>query len=269
MSPDSRPAPSRRLLVVPIAILCGCALVAIVLILSGSGIDETSARALGTAAVLAVASLMISACLLLVQRRPSLGLLGFLGILVTAVALLSSISAIWDVAHDSSQARSLFGVSAVLAIAFAHASLLLANARPEEADAVRLVRAGALGAMAILVILLCAEIVTRGHEVSWKAIGVFAVLYVLGTLLLPLVRIATRSSATAPPAAPAATAPLVAPPAGAPSTSTARLDAAIDDLRGQGFEVVAPPAPTQGAHGPALGVSLRDPEGRLLELIAY
>jgi hypothetical protein len=262
MSPASPPAPSRRLLVVPIAILCGCALVAIVLILGGSGISETSARALGTAAVIALASLMASACLLLVRRRPELALLGFLGVLVVAVALLSSISAIWDVAHDSSQARSLFGVSAVLAIACAHASLLLANARPGEADAVRLIRAGALGAMAILVILLCAEIVTRGHEVSWKAIGVFAVLYALGTLLLPLVRIATRSS-EAPPVAP----PPVSAVAGTPPA--VQLDAAIKDLCGQGFEIVVPPTPTQGAHGPALGASLRDPDGRLLELIAY
>lgn len=263
MNPDSRPAPSRRLLAVPIAILCACALVAIVLILSGSGIDETSARALGTAAVIALASLMTSACLLLVRRRPPLALLGFLGILVAAVALLSSISAIWDLADDSNQARSLFGVSAVLAIACAHASLLLANARPREADAVRFVRAGALGAMVLLVILLCAEIVTRGHEVSWKAIGVFAVLYALGTLLLPLVRIATRASeaprSIAPPSAPAV--------AGTPSA--VQLDSAIEDLCGQGFEIVVPPAPTQGAHGPAFGASLRDPDGRLLELIAY
>jgi hypothetical protein len=248
---------------VPIAILCGCALVAIVLILGGSGIDETSARALGTAAVLAVASLMVSACLLLVRRRPELALLGFLGILIAAIALLSSISAIWDVAHDSRQARSLFGVSAVLAIACAHASLLLANARQGEADAVRLIRAGALGAMVMLAILLCAEIVTRGHEVSWKAIGVFAVLYVLGTLLLPLVRIATRSSEAPPPVAP----PPVRAAAGVPSA--VQLDAAITDLCGRGFEIVMPPAPTQGAHGPALGASLRDPDGRLLELIAY
>jgi len=266
MNPDSWQAPSRRLLVAPIAILCGCALVAIVLILSGSGIDETSARALGTAVALAVASLMASACLLLVRRRPELALLGFLGILLATVALLFCIGAIWDLGDDSGLARP-FGVSAVLAIAAAHASLLLANARQGEADLVELVRAGALGSMAVLAILLCAEIVTRGHEVSWKAIGVFAVLYVLGTLLLPLLRIATPSSAISAPLAPATGSVPVAPAAG--PLSTERLDAAIEDLRGQGFEVVAPPAPTQGAHGPALGASLRDPDGRLLELIAY
>ena len=97
----------------------------------------------------------------------------------------------------------------------------------------RLVRAGALGAMAILVILLCAEIVTRGDEVSWKAIGVFAVLYVLGTLLLPLVRIATRSSESPPPVAPSPV------PAAAGAPSAVRLDAAIEDLCGRGFEIVA------------------------------
>jgi hypothetical protein len=259
MSPDSRPGPSRRLLAVPIAILCGCALVAIILILGGSGIDETSAKALGTAAALAVASLMMSACLLLVRRRPALALLGFLGILAAAIAFLFCVGAIWELGDDSTNLARPFGVSAVLAIACAHASLLLANARQGEADAVRLVRAGALGAMTLLGILLCAEIVTRGQEVSWKAIGVFAVLYVLGTLLLPLIRIATS------PGKPAAT--RVVPAEGAPSTL--RLDAAIEDLCGKGFEIVAPPAPTQGARGPALGASLRDPDGRLLELIAY
>jgi hypothetical protein len=267
MSSDSRPAPTRRLLAVPIAILCGCALVAIVLILSGSGIDETSARALGTAIALALASLMMSAGLLLVRRRPGLALLGFLGILIAAVALLFCIGAIWDLAHDSRQARSLFGVSTVLAIACAHASLLLANARQGEADAVRLIRAGALAAMAILAILLCAEIVTRGEEVSWKAIGVFAVLYALGTLLLPLVRIATASSKPAAPVGPAVGALSVDPVAGVPSAM--QLETAIEGLCGQGFEIVTPPTPTRGAHGPALGASLRNPDGRLLELIAY
>jgi drug/metabolite transporter (DMT)-like permease len=257
MNPASRPAPSRRLLAVPIAILCACALVAIVLILSGSGIGETSARALGTAAALAVASLMMSACLLLVRRRPQLALLGFAGIGLTAVALLFCTGAIWDLGDDSTGLARAFGVSAVLAIGCAHASLLLANARPEEADTVSLVRAGALGAMAVLAVLLCAEILTRGQEVSWKAIGVFAVLYLLGTLLLPLVRVATQPKA----------ATAVAPVAGVPPG--ARLEAAIENLCGQGFEVVAAPAPTQGAHGPALGASLRDPDGRLLELIAY
>ncbi|HEV7401216.1 MAG TPA: hypothetical protein VGN84_13260 [Solirubrobacterales bacterium] len=267
MSPDSWQAPSRRLLVAPIAILCGCALVAIVLILSGSGIDETSARVLGTAVALAIASLMVSANLLLVRRRPPLALLGFVGVLLAVVALLFCIGTIWDLSDDSTGLARAFGVSAVLAIASAHASLLLANARQGEADLVGLVRAGALGSMAVLAILLCAEIVTRGHEVSWKAIGVFAVLYVLGTLLLPLLRIATPSSATSAPLAAATGSVPVAPAAG--PLSTERLDAAIEDLRGQGFEVVAPPAPKQGAHGPALGASLRDPDGRLLELIAY
>jgi hypothetical protein len=257
MSPDSPPAPSRRLLAVPIAVLCACALVAIVLILSGSGISETSARALGTAVALAVASLMMSACLLLVRRRPPLALLGFTGIGLTAAALLFCIGAIWDLGDDSTRLAQAWGVSAVLAIGCAHASLLLANARQGEADAVGLVRAGALGAMAVLAILLCAEILTRGQEVSWKAIGVFAVLYVLGTLLLPLVRVASTPKAAVP----------VAPVAGVPAE--ARLAAAIENLRGQGYEVIEPAVTAQGAHGTALRASLRDPDGGLLELIAY
>ncbi len=257
MSPGSSPASLRTLVAVPIAILCGCALVAIVLILNGSDVDETSGRVLGTVASLAVASLMASACLALVRRRPPLAAFGYLGILVVVVALALTVGLIWELGDDSDLARP-FGIAVVLAVAAAHASLLLAYEREGESEAVRSVRLGTLGAMAILVVLLCVEIVSPGEDVSWRAVGVFAVLYLLGTLLLPLVRAGTRpSQATTRPVATAG------------AVSTTRLDETIEQLRGQGFELVAGPAPIQGAHGPAVGVALRDPDGRLLELTAY
>src|SRR6476646_6121853 len=109
----------RTLVAVPIAILCGCALVAIVLILSGSEVDETSARVLGTVASLAAASLMGSACLALVRRRASLAAFGYLGILVVAVALALTVGLIWELGDDSDLARP-FGVAVVLAVASAH-----------------------------------------------------------------------------------------------------------------------------------------------------
>ncbi len=85
-----------------------------------------------------------------------------------------------------------------------------------------------------------------------------AVLYLLGTLLLPLMRAGAWSGRQA-----------AVPVAAAGPPPSAHLDGVISQLRSQGFEVVAGPAPTQGAHGPAQGVSLRDPNGKLLELIAY
>lgn len=257
MSPEG-PAPSRRFLAVPIAVLCGSALVAISLILAGDGIDETSARVFGTAASLAVASLAISACLLLVRRQPALELFGYLGMLVVAVALLFGVGVIWQLGDDSSLAHPA-GISLVLAVACAHASLLLANVQEEETDAIRLVRAGTLGAMALLAILLCVEISSRGPDVSVKAIGVLAVLYLLGSLLLPLMRTAARPGK---PAAMPAAARMPAPPG-------LGLDQVIEQLRGSGFEVVAGPTPTQGTYGPAQGVAFRDAHGRLLELTLY
>ena len=256
MNPGSS-LPPRTLVAVPIGILCGCALVAIVLILSGSEVDETSARVLGTVASLAAASLMGSACLVLVRRRAPLAAFGYLGILVVAVALALTVGLIWELGDDSGLARP-FGVAVVLAVALAHASLLLAYEREGESEAVRGVRLATLGAMAILVTLLCVEIVSPGEDVSWRAVGVFAVLYLLGTLLLPLMRAGTRPSQAVGPAVPEAGA-----------VSATRLDETIAQLCGQGFELVSGPAPVQGAHGPAVGVALRDPDGRLLELTAY
>jgi len=257
MNPGSSPAPPRTIVTVPIGILCGCALVAIVLILNGSDVDETSGRLLGTVSALAVASLMASACLALVRRRPPLAAFGYVGILVAVVALALTVGLIWELGEDSGLARPA-GVALVLAIASAHASLLLAYEREGESEAVRGVRLGTLGAMAILAALLCAEIVSPGEDVSWRAVGVFAVLYLLGTLLLPLMRVGTRSSQAVR---------LAVAETGA--TSATRLDETIEQLRGQGFELVSGPAPVQGAHGPAVGVALRDPDGRLLELTAY
>ena len=260
MSPEGQPASSRRFLAVPIAVLCGSALIAISLILAGDGIDETSARVLGTAVSLAVASLAISACLLLVRRQPALELFGYLGMLVVAVALLFGVGVIWQLGDDSSLAHPA-GISFVLAVACAHASLLLATVQEGETDAIRLVRAGTLGAMALLAILLCVEISSRGPDVSAKAIGVLGVLYLLGSLLLPLMRTAARSGKPAATPAAAMSIPPVPPGVG--------LDQVIEQLRGSGFEVVAGPAPTQGTHGPAQGVAFRDSHGRLLELTLY
>lgn len=258
MSSGAGQGTARKLVAVSVAILCSCAMIAIALILSGSEIDEGGGRALGTAAALAAASLMASACLMLVRRRPALAAFGYLGVLAAGVTLLLCVGVIWDQGNDPDLGR-LFGIALVLALACAHASLLLATAREGETDTLQLVRVGTLGAMALLGVLLCVEIAEPGPDISWRAVGVLAVLYLLGTLLLPLMG-AGRRAAT----------PESAPPTGGATVPSAeQLDEAIERLRGQGFVVVAGPAPTQGARGQAVGVSLRDRDGRLFELIAY
>jgi catechol 2,3-dioxygenase-like lactoylglutathione lyase family enzyme len=299
MSQTPRAALSRRLIVVPIAVLCGCALVAIVLILGGSGVDDTSGRVLGTAASLAAASLMASACFSLAQRRPGLAAFAYFGLLATGVAFLFGFGLIWTLGEDSDLARP-FGVAAVLALAAAHASLLLGGARENDRDAIVVVRNLTLGAMALLAAVLCLEISSPGSDVSAKAIGVLAVLYILGSLVLPLIRAAGRTGkmAAASPA-PNGTPLVRLEQIGVTTTDPERSSAfyfdvlgiglvdsdpgqfayrfswpgpigeAVEHLRRHGIEIVAGPAPTQGPRGPLLGVSFRDPDGRLIELIAY
>jgi hypothetical protein len=299
MTPAPRPALERRLIALPIAILCGCALVAIVLILGGSGVDDTSGRVLGTAASLAAASLTASACYSLVQRRPALEAFAYLGILATGVAFLFGFGLIWTLGENSDLARP-FGIAAVLAVASAHASLLLGGARESDSDTIALIRNATLGALALLATVLCLEISSPGSEVSAKAIGVIAVLYVLGSLVLPLARAAGRTGqpASALPAAegmpPVRLEQIAVATADREKSSAFYLDVlgvgvldansdrvayrfswpgpigeAVEHLRRHGVEIVAGPAPTQGPSGPLLGVAFRDPDGRLIELIAY
>lgn len=299
MTPALRPAFSRRLIVVPVAVLCGCALVAIVLILGGSGVDDTSARVLGTAASIAAASLMASACFSLAQRRPALEAFAYLGLLATGIAFLFGFGLIWTLGEDSDLARP-FGVAAVLAVAAAHASLLLGGAREDDGDAIAVVRNSTLGALALLVTVLCLEISSPGSDVSAKAIGVIAVLYVLGSLVLPLIRAAGRMGETAAASSEAnGTPPVRLEQIGLATTDWERSGAfyldvlgvglvdfdsgqvayrfswpgpigeAVEHLGRHGVEIVAGPAPMQGPRGPLLGVSFRDPDGRLIELIAY
>ena len=229
-----------------IVVLCGAALLLIVLILSGSDVDETGIKAIASAVAVAFLSLTAAAGLNLAGRKPQLTWFGYTTVLFSLAALLGILSALWS--GDSGDAEEkVVAIAAVLALGSGHASLLLAGAKEEDPDAIRTLRLGVLLALALLCLLATIEIAFDGEDVGVQPIAVVAVLYALGTILLPLVR---RGSPT---------------PSPQPNTGVA----AVELLRANGLVLVEGPVSRTGAHGPGRSVCLREPDGRLVELIAY
>ena len=177
--------PTRVVVRALIAVLCVAALLAIVVIANGSELDETSAKLVGTAAAVAFFSLTGVAGSNLARRRPEIGLFGYLTALVSVVALTATTVGIWEWWETDWEPA---GIAIVLAMASGHASVLLASVRDQDPDTVRLTRYGVLLAIAVLTLMATIAISADGEEVSPQAAGIVTVLYLLGVLLLPLVR---------------------------------------------------------------------------------
>jgi hypothetical protein len=193
MSTDRRPAggdahdATRIVVTASIALLCLAALVAIGAVLSGNGLDEDAARALGTAAALTIYMLAGLAGRSLSERRSELSALGWITVLIAAAGFLVTVVAIWseDGGDDDWKAA---GCLLVATLATAHVSLLLRGASPEEPDSARFLRWGTVLVATLLATMLIVEIAEGGEAIDPQGIGVVAILYVLGTVLLPLVR---------------------------------------------------------------------------------
>ncbi len=209
---DTRPTPAeahdatRAVVIALIGLLCLAALIAIIAVLSGDELDEDAARALGTAAALTVYMLAGFAGRSLSQRRPELVTIGWIAVLIAAVGLITMVAAIWS--DDGDDSWRTAGCLLVATLASAHICLLLRGASSDERDSARFVRWGTVLVATLLATLLIIEIAEGGEAIDAQGIGVVAILYVLGTVLLPLLRAgstrgreASEPTASAPPAA--------------------------------------------------------------------
>ncbi|MDQ2629913.1 MAG: hypothetical protein M3Y75_02900 [Actinomycetota bacterium] len=271
---------------ISIGVLCAAAFVLILVILSGNELDDTSGQAIGTAAALAFLSLTAIAGSHLQLRQPRLGLLGLATVAVSVLAFLVVTLAIWSEDHWEAA-----GICLVLAFAGGHSSVLLAGADDADDDTVRLVRGGTIVALWLFALLVVAELLQSGDNVSEQALGVVAVLYVLGALLLPLLRRATPKRDV-----PRQVQLDHLQLAGTDSARTARFyaeglgigssvgvgeedkvclvwpgtaESAVTHLLNRGIEVIGEPTVGSGANGAGVSVYCRDPDGRLVELISY
>ena len=208
----SRADPMQRsFITVVVLILCGAAVLAIGEILSGSGLDGTSAQVLISAAAFSFFLLVGMAGQSLTVRRPQVSWIGLFTILVAALGFIATVIATWKSGDDNGANRAA-GVMALASLALGHSSLLLRARRPDDSDLVTLVSGGTILVVCLLAALISLNILNHGND-SWQGIAALAVLYALGTLLMPLVRRLGNTGATV--AGPEAT-PAPAPPAPEP-----------------------------------------------------
>jgi catechol 2,3-dioxygenase-like lactoylglutathione lyase family enzyme len=182
----SGPTPFERVVRLAVVVLCASALFLVIVIGTGTELDETGGRLIGTAALLALCCLAGVAGTSLAARRPEWALLGYLTALAAAATFVATEFGIWsdDPGEGTWEAA---GMLAVLGVAGAHTSLLLASARDRDPDPVRVVRAGTILVIWLLSLVAIAEISGNG-DIGERPLGILAVLYVLGVLVLPLLR---------------------------------------------------------------------------------
>lgn len=185
--------------VLAVSALCLAALVSIVIFLFGS-FGETETRLLSTALAVAGYSLTGLAATTRIGRRPVW--LGPLGIGASGVGFLLAISLIWTTPEGDLLVR-LTGSATVLAVAIAHASLLLPRHPDQRVTAA--VLTATLVMLAVLAAMLIVQMLFAFEPSDWylRWMGVVAVLTVLGTLLVPILRKATAKPgglAAVPPA---------------------------------------------------------------------
>jgi hypothetical protein len=173
---------------VSIGLLCVGAAVLIVLIAGKSDFSDSILKALTMVLVAVLFLLTAMAGVTLVRdRAPSpVAWVGSFTVATSGLALLGVSVGIWD--HLDSDPAKLTASVAVLALAGAHASLLLGPGYERDSANIRALRNGTLGALAMLA-LLAVYLISEGRgALNGDEFAVVAILYVLGTTVLPLAR---------------------------------------------------------------------------------
>jgi hypothetical protein len=171
-----------------VAALCVTALVAIVGVLSGD-FDETDARIIGTTIALVVYSSTSLAGFALLNRAMA-PILGYAGIAASALGFLTWMNLIWsDSGFESEGTWKLAFLFLVLALGAAHASLLILRQRRTDPPSVRAVVGLTLVLITVLASMLVIALLQEVEdETYYRFLGVVAVLWVLGTILVPVLR---------------------------------------------------------------------------------
>ena len=160
--------------------------------------NEAYGKALESAVFLSFISLPVAAGANLIARQPGIAPFGYLTILVGAVALLLSADLIWL------QGLSIEGLGTTLerwtwymliaTLASGVASMLLAGHDGGDANSVRLVRGMTVFVLFGLFVAIIEEIRVHGQDVDPYLLGALSVFFVLGVLVLPLLRIVTAEA---------------------------------------------------------------------------
>jgi hypothetical protein len=199
--PVQRPArPSsmiRRGVLMLTAGLCLAAAVAIWALLTGS-FDDTSVRVLLTGLAAALSTLGGLAGSTALRLKNSDRRVGEVTIGLSQLALLIALAMIWvPSATDGDALARALGVTTVLMLAGAHASLLLARSRRRDTRTVHVLTQAAIACATSSALLTSGLFTASDGPIApavWRLLGVLVVLAVLNTLLVPLVRKIARDT---------------------------------------------------------------------------
>ena len=166
--------------------LCASTAILVLLIVSGSGWGGLNGKVFEAVVLFAIFSLCSLAGFLLIERQPHLASLGLATIVLSAAAYFVVLDAFWS--NGLSGRHVSVETLVVLTLAVAQASMLLSFRRDEDSPAIDGVLFCSLGVLALLTVLVIAEISSPGPDISRKLLAALSVIYLLGVLLPPLLR---------------------------------------------------------------------------------
>lgn len=212
--PDALRGVRRAAVVVLIVSFSVTALVGCVVLLT-SGFGETQGRVILTTLLIGVFS-SVSLCHLAVVSRP-VRAVGFVGLAVSAVALVLGLVLIWVPWGTGSwqllgQAFRWFGTAGIVALTLAQVNLLLLLAGRRRHAIVRVGLPVTIAAASVVALMLVLPILTDGAipgrgagDLYWRLFGVVGIVDALGVVALPvLARLLRPGAAHTVEAAPAA-----------------------------------------------------------------
>lgn len=203
MTPLSLKGFRRTAIVFIIVSLSIAALFGIVTLLTGE-FGELQGKILLTTLLLAGFSITALCHLAVVGRNQRI--VGYIGIAVSAAAFVLGAVLIWRSwetwGDEWEAALKGFAVLSIAAVSLAQANLLLLlgerrNRAVRFGLAATLVLIGLIGVLIAIPILTDGRIPGDGADTYWRVFGVFAILDVLGTIVLPVVGRISREGVTA------------------------------------------------------------------------
>jgi hypothetical protein len=171
--------------------LCLAAAVAIWALIAGR-FDETSVHVLLTGLAAALCTLGGLAGATALSRKSRVRRVGEVSIGLSQLTLVLALALIWiPDAIDSDTLTRALGISSVLALAGAHASLLLSRLNSLDTRAVLRLSQGAIFCATSAALLVSGVFAASDGPIAsgiWRFLGVLVVLALLNTLLVPLAR---------------------------------------------------------------------------------
>lgn len=168
--------------------LVACAIAAISIFVFGDFKSSFSGKILGTTFIIMIFSLTGLCNATLIEKKTN-PVMGWIGLIMSGLAAFFPISIIWEFIDESDDLTQTILACVVLAVAIAYASLLqLVQPRQKALLWMRRLTQACIGGVAAIVLMLIYEYITTKSEIIMRALGVLAVLGVLGTILLPILK---------------------------------------------------------------------------------